>query len=182
MPKLIKNDQVVVDEWKVLRLAEGETPETVKLPAGPVLVPVSVWTARRSCLVCSEYEHGWPLGVWLAADEGPESIARDIDDFTVIGVELSNFTDGRGYSTARLLRERHGYDGELRAIGDVLRDQLFYLRRVGFDAFAVRADKDIDAALAGLYDFTAAYQSAADPGLRLYRRPTQASTTLAAAA
>jgi len=172
MAKIIKSGSVQNDEWKVLQLAEGETPECAKLPVGPLLVPLAVWRARRACLIAREYEHGWPLGVWLAASEGPEEIAEDLDDFTVIGVEFSKFTDGRGYSTARLLRERYGYDGELRAIGDVMRDQLFYLRRVGFDAFAVRNDKDIDAALAGLHDFTAAYQSAADPGLRLYRRAT----------
>lgn len=178
--RVIKNGLVQNDPWKVLRLDEGETPACAKLPVGPLLVPVSVWRARRACLIAREYEHGWPLGVWLAADEEPELITRDIDDFTVIGVEFSKFTDGRGYSTARLLRERYGYDGELRAIGDILRDQLFFLRRVGFDAFSVRADKNIDAALAGLYDFTSTYQSAVDPGFRLYRRESVMATAAAA--
>ena len=168
--RIIKNGLVQNDPWKVLKLIDHESPECARLPVGPLLVPVSVWRARRACLIAREYEHGWPLGVWLAADEDPELIAGDIDDFTVIGVEFNKFTDGRGYSTARLLRERYGYDGELRALGDILRDQLFFLRRVGFDAFSVRADKNIDAALAGLYDFTAAFQSAVDPGLKLYRR------------
>lgn len=170
--RIIKNGIVVDDAWKVVTLATDDTPETVKLPVGPLLVPASVWRARRAELICREYEHGWPLGVWLTAEEGPEAIAADVDDFTVIAIEFSKFTDGRGYSTARLLRTRYGYGGELRALGDVLRDQLFYLARVGFDAFAIRADKNIDDARASLADFSAAYQSAADLLVSLQRRAT----------
>ena len=169
-PTIIKNGIVVDDAWKMLTLAEGEAAATVKLPIGPLLVPALVWRARRAELICREYEHGWPLGIWLAADQGPETIAADLDDFTVIAVEFTKFTDGRGYSTARLLRTRYRYDGELRAFGDVQRDQLFYLSRVGFDALAVRADKNIEAARVGLADFSAAYQRAADPGFGLQRR------------
>ncbi|HUW37034.1 MAG TPA: DUF934 domain-containing protein [Rhodocyclaceae bacterium] len=168
--KIIKKGIVVDDVWKVVILATGETPETVQLPVGPLLVPTSVWRARRAELIMREYEHGWPLGVWLGAEEGPEAIAADLDDFTVIAVEFSMFTDGRGYSTARLLRTRYGYDGELRAFGDVLRDQLFYLARVGFDAFVVRADKNIESAQKGLADFSAAYQSATGLATGLQRR------------
>lgn len=170
MPDIIKQQAVIEDDWKVLRLAENETPQTVRLPVGPLLVPVAVWRARRAELIAREYEHGSPLGVWLAADEGPETIAADLDDFTVIAVHFPKFSDGRGYSTARLLRERHGYRGELRAIGDVQRDQLFYLQRCGFDAFALRADQDHDEALAGLDDFDEAYQAAADQPQPLFRR------------
>lgn len=172
MPDIIKHQSVIEDDWKVLRLAENETPLSVRLPVGPLLVPVAVWRARRAELIAREYEHGWPLGVWLAAEEGPESIAADLDDFTVIGVDFPKFSDGRGYSAARLLRERHGYRGELRAIGDVLRDQLFYLQRCGFDAFALRSDQDRGEALAGLKDFDEAYQAAADQPLPLFRRRT----------
>lgn len=165
MFKLIKNGQVVTDEWKTLTLAEGDTPQSVKLPVGPVLVPLSVWKARRAELIHREYEHGWPLGVWLAAEEGPEAIGRDIDDFTVVAVEFDKFTDGKSYSTARLLRERYGYRGELRAIGDVPRDKLTYQHQVGFDAFAVRTNQKAGAVLSGLFGFNAANQ--ADAGLNL---------------
>lgn len=137
MFKLIKNGRVVSDEWKTLSLAEGDTPQSVRLPVGPVLVPLSVWQARRAELIHREYEHGWPLGIWLAAEEGPEAIEHDVDDFTVIAVEFDKFTDGKSYSTARQLREHYGYKGELRAIGDVPRDRLSYRHQVGFDAFAV---------------------------------------------
>ena len=165
MFKLIKNGQVVTDEWKTLTLAEGDTPQSVKLPVGPVLVPLSVWQARRAELIHREYEHGWPLGVWLAAEESAKAIGRDIDDFTVIAVEFDKFADGKSYSTARLLRERYGYKGELRAIGDVPRDKLAYQHQVGFDAFAVRANQKVGSVLSGLFDFKAANQ--ADAGLHL---------------
>jgi uncharacterized protein (DUF934 family) len=156
MFKLIKNGHVVIDEWKTLALAEGDTPQSVRLPVGPVLVPLSVWQARRAELIHREYEHGWPLGVWLAAEEGPEAIGRDIEDFTVIAVEFDKFTDGNSYSTARLLRVRYGYKGELRAIGDVPRDRLTYQHEVGFNAFAVRANQKIGTILSGLLDFNVA--------------------------
>ncbi len=178
MPNIIKNGVVSDDAWKLITVSAGDSPETVKLPVGPLLVPASVWRARRAELINREYEHGWRLGVWLTAEEGPESIATDVDDLTVIAVEFSRFADGRGYSTARLLRTRYGYKGELRAIGDVLRDQLFYLQRVGFDAFALRADKSAEDARVSLADFSAAYQSAADLSLSLQRRA--ATTRLAA--
>jgi uncharacterized protein (DUF934 family) len=144
MSKLIKNGRIVADEWKTLTLAEGDTPQNVRLPVGPVLVPLSVWKARRAELIHREYEHGWPLGVWLAAEEGPEAIEHDIDDFTVIAVEFDKFSDGKSYSTARLLRERYGYKGELRAIGDVPRDRLTYHHEVGFDAFAVSGIRNVN--------------------------------------
>ncbi|OGT01123.1 MAG: hypothetical protein A3F73_12270 [Gallionellales bacterium RIFCSPLOWO2_12_FULL_59_22] len=159
MFKLIKNGHFVTDEWKTLTLAEGDTPQNVRLPVGPVLVPLSVWRARRAELIHREYEHGWPLGVWLAAEESPEAIGRDIDDFTVIAVEFDKFSDGRSYSTARLLRERYGYKGELRAIGDVPRDKPAWQQQVGFDAFVVRANQKAGAVLSGLFGYNAANQS-----------------------
>jgi len=158
MFKLIRNGRVVTDEWKTLTLADGDTPQSVRLPVGPLLVPLSVWKARRAELIHREYEHGWPLGVWLAAEEGADAIGRDIDDFTVIAVEFDKFTDGKSYSTASLLRELYGYKGELRAIGDVPRDRLTYQHQVGFDTFAVRANQQIVTILSGLFDVNATRQ------------------------
>ena len=170
MARIIKNGAIAADDWKIVRLADGENPASLRLPVGPLLVPVAVWRVRARDLVERQYEHGDPLGIWLSAEEGPELIADELDHFSVVAVEFSKFSDGRGYSTARLLRTRYGYSGELRAIGDVLRDQLFYLHRVGFDAFAVRTDKNIEQALAGLKDFSVAYQRSAAGGL-LERAP-----------
>ena len=135
---IIKNKAVVSDDWTILRLQENETPESVSVPAGKVIVPLRVWQAQRSRL-----QDRSGLGVWLASNERPEDLKGDLDRFDVIAVDFPRFADGRGYSIAYNLRARLGYTGELRAIGDVLRDQLFYMQRVGFDAFAPRPYKNI---------------------------------------
>jgi uncharacterized protein (DUF934 family) len=168
MAKIIKNRKIVDDNWTVLKLAANETPETVKLPAGPVLVPLSVWQARREDLIRREWDHGDPYGVWLGPTDDAASVAAHLDDFGVVAVDFPKFTDGRGYSIATLLRTRYGYRGELRAIGDVGRDQLHYLFRAGFDAWATKQEPEL--ALAGLEDFTESYQTAANQALPLFRR------------
>lgn len=166
MTEIIKNGQIVEDGWSVFKLAEDSQPESIQLPTGPSLLPVAVWRARKAEIRA----RGIPVGVWLDSHEGPEEIADDLASLALVAVNFPKFADGRGYSTARLLRERFGYRGELRAIGDVLKDQLFLLRRCGFDAFAVRADRDIREALAGFSDFSESYQSAADQAQPLFRR------------
>lgn len=166
MPRIIKNERIVDDNWQQLTLAEGETPESVALPAEPVLLPLSVWLARRDEIVAGHRQ----CGVWLDSDEGPEALAGDLDRLAVIGVNFPKFTDGRSYSSARLLRERYRYSGEIRALGDVLQDQLFFMRRCGIDAYALRADKDLDQALAGLHAFSESYQAAVDQPQPLFRR------------
>ena len=166
MPKLIKNRQIVDDPRSVVKLAAGETAESIALPATAQLLPLAVWLARRDEILKSGIAHG----VWLDADEGPESIDGDLGHFAVIGVNFPKFTDGRGYSTARLLRQRYGFKGEIRAVGDVLQDQLYFMKRCGIDAYALREDKDLTAALASLDDFSESYQAAADQPQPLFRR------------
>ncbi len=165
MPEIIKNKTVVSDDWSVLRLAEGESAETVTVPAGRVIVPLTVWKAQAATLKARA-----EVGVWLASDERPEELKGELESFKVVAVDFPKFADGRGYSIAYNLRARLGYTGELRAIGDVLRDQLFYMQRVGFDAFAVRADKDIHDAVKGLTDFSEKYQTSWDEKNPLFRR------------
>ena len=166
MPRIIKNEQIVDDNWQLLTLGEGETPAAVALPAEPVLLPLSVWLARGD-EVAATYRQ---LGVWLDSDQGPEALADDIDRLAVIGVNFPKFTDGRSYSSARLLRERYAYRGEIRALGDVQQDQLFFMRRCGIDAYALRADKDLEKALAGLAVFSNTYQAEVDQPQPLFRR------------
>ena len=132
MLKLIGNGRKLQDEWKTL--AATEDPEGVKLPVGPVIVPLSVWLARRAELIRREYDHGWPLGIWLAVDESAEATAADLDDFTVIAIEFDRYSDGLGYASGRTLR-RLGYKEELRAFGDIS-DKIARLAHFGFDAFA----------------------------------------------
>ena len=165
MRNIIKNKSVVADDWTVLRLAEEQTPDAVTVPAGKVIVPLTVWQAQRA-----ELEGRAELGVWIASSERPEELKGDLARFALIAVDFPKFADGRGYSIAYNLRARLGYTGELRAIGDVLRDQLFYMQRVGFDAFAVREDKNIHDALKGLTDFSEVYQTSWDQKSPLFRR------------
>lgn len=167
MAKLIKNRDIVEDPWKVLTLAANETAATVRLPVGPLLVPLAVWQARKIDLIQREWERGEALGVWLEPADDPAQIAADLDDFSAIAVRFPAATDGRGYSIATLLRTRYGYAGELRAFGAVGRDQIHYLSRVGFNAFAVTVP---ELAVVGLDDFSEAYQAAANQPLPLFRR------------
>ena len=162
---IIKNKAVVSDDWTILRLSENETPESITVPAGKIMVPLKVWQAQRTKL-----EDRAELGVWLASNERPEELKGEVEKFDVIAVDFPKFADGRGYSIAYNLRARLGYVGELRAIGDVLRDQMFYMQRVGFDAFAPRPDKNIHDALKGLTDFSETYQTSLDQKLPLFRR------------
>ncbi|NBQ69581.1 MAG: DUF934 domain-containing protein [Nitrosomonadaceae bacterium] len=165
MDMIIKNKAIVADDWTVLRLQEQETPENVIVAAGKVIVPLKVWQAQRAAL-----QDRKEIGVWLASDERPEELKGDLEKFSVIAVDFPKFSDGRGYSIAFNLRARLGYSGELRAIGDVLRDQLFYLQRVGFDAFAPRPDRKIEDVIKGLSDFSEVYQTSFDQKLPLFRR------------
>ncbi len=162
---IIKNKAIVEDDWTVLRLNEQESAENVTVAAGKVIVPLKVWLAQRDAL-----QQRAEIGVWLASDERPEDLKGDVQKFSVIAVDFPKFSDGRGYSTAYNLRARLGYAGELRAIGDVLRDQLFYMQRVGFDAFAPRPDRKIEDVLKGLTDFSEVYQTSFDQKLPLFRR------------
>lgn len=162
---IIKNKAIIADDWTVLRLNEQESAENVTVAAGKVIVPLKVWLAQRDAL-----QQRAEIGVWLASDERPEDLKGDVQKFSVIAVDFPKFSDGRGYSTAYNLRARLGYTGELRAIGDVLRDQLFYMQRVGFDAFAPRPDRKIEDVLKGLTDFSEVYQTSFDQKLPLFRR------------
>jgi uncharacterized protein (DUF934 family) len=162
---LIKDRKLAADSWQLLeRGADGALPAVPT--AGDVIVPLALWQSSRDALLV---RHG-KLGVWLGGDDDPADIASDLDRFDVIAVRFVSFTDGRGYSIARLLRERHGWRGELRAIGDIQRDQVFYLARCGFDALALREGEDVDTALAGFRDFSDAYQTAIDRPVPLFRR------------
>jgi uncharacterized protein (DUF934 family) len=162
---IIKNKTIVDDDWTVLHLGENDTPQGVVIPAGMIIVPLKVWQAQRDALLLRA-----DIGVWLESDERAEELQDDLHKFSVIAVNFPRFADGRGYTLAYRLRVRMGYLGELRAIGDVLRDQMYYMQRAGFDAFAPRADKDIHEALKSLSDFSINYQASADEKLPLYRR------------
>ena len=106
---------------------------TSALPDGAVILPKKRWLAERDQLA----GRNGPLGLLIAAGETADDIAGDLSRFAVIALDFPKFSDGRAFSTARLLREKHGYAGELRAVGNVLADQIPLMRRVGFDSFEV---------------------------------------------
>ena len=149
MPQLIKGGAVSDDRWTLLREVAGGS----VLPAMPVIVPLAYWLAAHA-----ELRARGDVGVWLAPDHDPALLAADTASLPLIAVDFPKFADGRGYSIGRLLRERFAFMGELRAIGDIQRDQLYYLHQVGFDAFVVRDGKDAQDALSSLRDFSDGYQ------------------------
>lgn len=170
MALIIKDRNVVTDPW--LRLeptADGSFPPVP--PAGDIIVPLALWRAQRVHLLVRPGR----LGVWLDSHEEPAAIAGDLKLFGVVAVNFPKFTDGRGYSIARLLRERYDWKGELRAVGDVFRDQLFQLSSCGFNAFVLRKGEDPQEALAGFRDFSESYQGTVGQPLPLFRRRFLAS-------
>lgn len=147
MPKpLIKDRQIIDDAWTLVRDAEAGA------PAGPAILPLALWKTLRDGRTAAD------TGVWLAPADDPAELAGAVAELPVIAVDFPQFADGRGYSIGRLLRERYGFAGELRAIGDVLRDQLYPLEQVGFNAFSLREDRDPAKDIAGLHDFSLGYQ------------------------
>lgn len=163
MPKLIK-DRAIVDDDYTLVIPDDDG--QLALPDAPALVKLATWQTFRDVLLT----HPHPVGVQLASDEFAEEIAGDLARLALVAIEFPAFADGRGYSTAYLLRTRYGFRGELRAVGDIIKDTLFYQQRCGFNAFAVRDDKDLAEALQGFSTFSQAYQASASEPLPLYRR------------
>ena len=167
---IIRNRSVVNDPWLLLKPAvDGSQPAIPH--AGDIIVPLALWRAQRPHLLVRPGR----LGVWLDSHEDPADIAEDLRLFGVVAVNFPKFGDGRGYSIARLLRERYGWKGELRAIGDVFRDQLFFLSSCGFNAFALRDGEDPQEALAAFGDFSETYQGSVERPLPLFRRRHPAS-------
>lgn len=176
MSNLIRNSQLVDDPFSVVEAppagAAEVTPEAAPpLPDGALLVPLAVWRSRRAELL----GRAAPVGVWLDPAEDPADLRADLALLPLIAINFPKFTDGRGYSLARLLRERHGYAGEIRAIGDVLHDQLFLMARCGFDAFALKDGKNAELALRAFETFREPYQAAVDRAEPLFRRHRRAA-------
>lgn len=107
-----------------------------ELPAGvPLIVSREQWASRRDELLA----RGTPLGIRLRSDQSPTQVADDLAHFAVVALEFPKYRDGRAYTHARILKERLGYTGEIRAVGDVLQEQLHFMQRCGFNTFDVVA-------------------------------------------
>ncbi len=154
------------------------TPEQIAgtlIPAnGKVLVPLTVFIARKTQLQARLDQK--EVGVWLDTHESLTDLNQaqaDLNALPIIAVHVERFADGRIFSLGSLLRSRYGFKNELRAVGDVLRDQLFFLKRSGFNSFAMRTDRSAAEAIASLNDFSRPYQGAVDearPAFRRYNR------------
>ena len=149
---LIRNGVIVADDWIAVA-------DDAPLPDGrPVIVSLNRWQAERAALV----GRNAPVGVRLDSHEPASTLADDVAQLGLIAIAFPTFRDGRGFSTARLLRERHGFRGELRAVGNVLRDQFLFMHRCGFDAYEVADDNEAGAFAAQIASFSVFYQRTGD--------------------
>jgi uncharacterized protein (DUF934 family) len=193
---LIYKNQIVADDWTLVELPKvdqeirkqagkvvlfkltGENTITAdqiantQIPAsGKILVPLSVYLARKNEF--SARINNQEIGIWLATHEVLENLTDaepNLNIFPVIAVYVERFADGRVFSIGSLLRTRYGFNNTLRAFGDVLRDQLFFLKRSGFDSYLIRADRSAEDALQSLKDFSQPYQGAVDDNQPVWRR------------
>lgn len=158
MGKVIENGQVVEDTWQ--RIAKDDAVPT----SGNVFVSLETWQAEKDALTSRQDS----VGIWVNGEVDFDALVEASKSVSAIALHFDKFADGRSYSHAYLLRTRHGFEGQLRATGDVLRDQMFYYQRVGFDVLDIREDKDIVAAVESLRDFSVKYQPSADGAAPVY--------------
>jgi uncharacterized protein (DUF934 family) len=159
MPRrLLRDRQIVVDEWLYVAEAAADS-------RAPLIVTFNQWQMEPDTWMM----RGSPLGVVLSPADKVERLAPDLSRFALIAAEFPGPGEGRGYTQARLLRERWNFKGELRATGHVRRDQLFFLARCGFNSFEL-PEADLEDAHTAFSTFSAAYQPSNDLGLAVKLR------------
>ena len=157
MPRrLLRNHLLETDEWRYVSEAQFAHQDA----STPVIVESLEWQNERAAWL----KRGGRLGVVLGGESKVETIAADVSHFELIACRFGGPSEGRGYSQARVLRERYGFAGELRAVGYVRTDQLFFLARVGFSSFEM-AEADLQSGLDAFATFSYAYQRSNDQGL-----------------
>ena len=186
--QLILNQSISPDEWTFVPLPSGneevkkqagkvvlfkltgeslptelQIDETVIPQAGKIIVPLSVYLKNRDALQTRLKNN--EIALWLATHETLDALLvseKDINVFPLIAVFVERFQDGRIFTLGNLLRTRYQFKNTLRAFGDVLQDQLFYLKRSGFDSYLIKAGKDVHESLKALQSFSDPYQGAVD--------------------
>jgi uncharacterized protein (DUF934 family) len=149
---IVKNGALVADDFVDVSAA-------AELPAaGALIVSLEQWQTHRASLVA----RGGKIGLRLRSDQPPQLVAADLAHFAVIALEFPKFRDGRAYTHARMLRERLGYQGEVRAVGDVLQEQLHFMQRCGFNAFEIVGPDPVAAWRAVEQDHSVWYQATGD--------------------
>ena len=189
MSQLIKGNQIAQNEWtRVIPPTFGDEPvrkqagkvvmfklhdeetftqkqiDATEIPAtGKILLPLTVWLAKKESLA-TRMAAG-ETGIVLQTHEPIEKLVEAFDDLNslpVIAVYVQIFADGRNFTLGNLLRTRYGFKNELRAVGDIMRDQLYFLKRSGFDSYLIKEGRNAEEAIASLNDFTQPYQGASD--------------------
>jgi uncharacterized protein (DUF934 family) len=159
MRQLIRRREIVSDDW---RYADEDRQGRYRA----LILPFARWQEERN--------RWWlwdgRLGVRIGPADPVAALERDFLRIGLVAIEFGGIAEGRGYSQAQLLRKRYRFGGELRAIGNIQRDQLFYMARCGFDSFQLPEGADLAAALNAFEDFSVAYQGAPDLSLSLERR------------
>ncbi len=158
---IIKNGALVTDNWQII------TKDVSSIPADENLIlPLALWLQESDAANKRN-----DIAVWFDSEDLPTAeIASTLQKLPLIAINFPVFTDGRGFSIARLLRERFNYQGDLRAVGYVLRDQLCFMKRCGFNSFDLHENTDVKAALESLNDFAEYYQTSVDQPQPLFRR------------
>lgn len=166
MPRLIDTSGTLqTNPWELL--PKDATLETALASASArILVNALLWLEQKSALLQS----GKQVAVWLDSDQGADLIVHDLAQLPLVALNFPGFMDGRSYSTAVVLRKHHGYTGEIRAIGDVLRDQLFFMKRCGFTAFDLKDSVKLEDAQGAFSDFSGSYASTVEEPRPLFRR------------
>ena len=162
--KIINNRQVVEDSWQSI---DDET-AIEQLPGGKLIVSLAFWNEHKQAL----RQRGEALGIKLNPEDDVAVIAAELADFALVSLQFPAFRDGRAYSQARNLRQHHGYQGEIRASGNVLRDQLAFMERVGFNSFEIDSHQDINDGINAFNEISIKYQASSDEPLPHYKRAT----------
>ena len=160
MPQVLKDNRLIDDSWTLL------TEDLESLPSGDILLSYSQWQTFSDQLD----SHDGSVGVIIEGNADIEDIIEPLLKLPLIAITFPKFADGRAFSSARLIRERYEYTGEIRAVGGFIRDQLYYLSRCGFNAFKFDDSVDLTESAKSLKDFSEAYQVSVDQESPLFRR------------
>ena len=160
MPQVLKDNRLINDSWTLL------TEDSESLPSGDILLSYSQWQTFSDQLD----SHDGSVGVIIEGNADIEDIIEPLLKLPLIAINFPKFVDGRAFSSARLIRERYEYTGEIRAVGGFIRDQLYYLSRCGFNAFKFDDSVDLTESAKSLQDFSEAYQVSVDQESPLFRR------------
>ena len=161
---LIKDQQLSNNYW--LLIDEGETLDlSSDADSEHIILPFSRWQENQSTVLGKAN-----IGLWLDSHESAEPLASVCHDITLIAINFPVFSDGRGYSYARTLRDHFAYRGEIRAIGDILPDQMYFYQRCGFNSFLLRSDVNPETAINSLNDFSISYQAGSDQSTPIFHQ------------